>query len=208
MYRVRKRLWKSDLIVSLMKRLTAFGSLRAWFLNTTSSSHLRFMLKLTSCPRPKSGLPVINSFSFSLASSAACSFAFLRASSARSFLMRSNSAIKAASSSSSSLSSLLLASSPSDSSASAALGTKGLRASALPPSPAVGAASRNARSFFRSSSKSMPLLAAFRSLSSRSALISSRSLPRSSLGADCPTCLNFIVICPGMFFADIMRLAT
>lgn len=41
MYRCRKRLWKSLRMVSFTKRFCALGSDRAWFLNTTSSSHLQ-----------------------------------------------------------------------------------------------------------------------------------------------------------------------
>lgn len=41
MYFCRNFLWKSFLMVSLMKRLGVLVSPRAWFLNTTSSSHLR-----------------------------------------------------------------------------------------------------------------------------------------------------------------------
>ena len=39
MYLARKRLWKSLLMVSLMKRFCALGSPRDWLRNTTSSSH-------------------------------------------------------------------------------------------------------------------------------------------------------------------------
>lgn len=41
MYFCRNFLWKSFLMVSLMKRFGVLVSPRAWFLNTTSSSHLR-----------------------------------------------------------------------------------------------------------------------------------------------------------------------
>ena len=41
MYLCRNLRWKSFLTVSLMKRLGVLVSPRAWFLNTTSSSHLR-----------------------------------------------------------------------------------------------------------------------------------------------------------------------
>ena len=47
MYLARKRLWKSLLMVSLMKRFCALGSPRDWLRNTTSSSHR--LLTCTAC---------------------------------------------------------------------------------------------------------------------------------------------------------------
>lgn len=74
MYLCRNFLWKSFLMVSLMKRLAVFVSPRAWFLNTTSSSHLRFTLKLVGPVTLilSKGFPLISSASLTFNSSSCC----------------------------------------------------------------------------------------------------------------------------------------
>ncbi|XP_021304885.1 uncharacterized protein LOC110430948 [Sorghum bicolor] len=107
MYLCKNLRWKSLLIVSLMNRFGVFVSPRAWFLNTTSSSHLLLTLKEPGWLILIKGFPRISSASFILASSSAYGKTFLSFSSALSFLILSSSAIRASVSSSSSSSSSL-----------------------------------------------------------------------------------------------------
>ena len=107
MYLFKNRLWKSERMVSLMKRLPTFGASRAWLRNTTSSSHRRLVLKsaFAGAPEPpsaksKSGFPVANSSARACSAAACSAAAFSAASFARSALMRSSSASNAAVSSS------------------------------------------------------------------------------------------------------------
>mmetsp|Transcript_1557 Transcript_1557/g.2952 ORF Transcript_1557/g.2952 Transcript_1557/m.2952 type:complete len:222 (+) Transcript_1557:759-1424(+) len=110
MYFSRKRRWKSFRTVSLMKRFFFTGSPRVWFLNTTSSSHLRLTLKLAGPVMLMSGLPFSICSSFSFASFSSRCFSLRSCSSALSRLIRSssrsNSAVSSSSSSSSSLSAI------------------------------------------------------------------------------------------------------
>jgi hypothetical protein len=123
MYLCKNFRWKSLLMVSLMKRFGVLVSPRAWFLNTTSSSHLLFTLKDVGLLI--SGFPRRSSASLDLSSSSRSCRSFRSFSSALSFLICSSSSIRAASSSSSSSSSLSssLFTSTSESSASTFRGT-------------------------------------------------------------------------------------
>merc|ERR1740136_627017 len=78
MYLLRNLRWKSLRTVSLMKRRASFLGSRAWFLNTTSSSHLRLTAKLPPPAAPtlvgsSSGLPCRIALSRSLRSVSASS---------------------------------------------------------------------------------------------------------------------------------------
>mmetsp|Transcript_11964 Transcript_11964/g.19314 ORF Transcript_11964/g.19314 Transcript_11964/m.19314 type:complete len:263 (+) Transcript_11964:113-901(+) len=132
MYLLRKRLWKSLRMVSLMKRLACLGSPRVWFLNTTSSSQRRLTVKSAAPRRFKSGLPDASSSAFSTASASADSASRRADASVRSFLIRSSSASSAAVSSSSSSS----LSSSSSSSSSLSSASSGLGTNVAPISPA------------------------------------------------------------------------
>mmetsp|Transcript_12190 Transcript_12190/g.25585 ORF Transcript_12190/g.25585 Transcript_12190/m.25585 type:complete len:201 (-) Transcript_12190:341-943(-) len=104
MYLLRNRRWKSLRIVSLMNLCSFFGSLRAWFLKMTSSSHLFLTLKDPEAPwiAVSRGLPFASSAFLTAAAAFSSSACFLAASSARSFLIRSSSFMSSSVSSSSS----------------------------------------------------------------------------------------------------------
>ena len=97
MYLVRKRLWKSFLMVSLMNRFWALGSPLAWFLKTTSSSQRLVIWKDGAWF--KRGFPRATSSRNCDSFSASSSLRFLAASSARSLFILSSSASNSASSS-------------------------------------------------------------------------------------------------------------
>lgn len=97
-----KRLWKSDRSISFTNSFFLSSVPRAWFLNTTSSSHRRLTLKSFGF---NSGLPRAMSNSRCSSSFAALSASSLAFASALSFFIFANSRINSAVSSSSSSSS-------------------------------------------------------------------------------------------------------